>query len=337
VRTALICLTAAALVTFSCSEAAAASARPLPRITFVTPRVSQYGILTVRASVTPKTARCSLRLIGPRAQRVSLPARRGRAGTLQWSYRLKRDAATGGWLARVSCAGTSVSHVFLVEAAAVPNAKVVVINSGFTQSNYATGGPFISYGAVLHNDSSDVDALNVNVAVSFTGTAGSAVATQSTTLTGIPADASFYLGGLTSSNVSLTPAAIKVSIKVGSTQTHRLTLPAVSGLSLQTDSDGDGAISGTFSNPYQRSTPSTSQIYVIYLNAQGQIIGGASEFLGAAVSPGASVPFSFDSFSTTINDSFISPGNVATIDGSVDPCDGIPGLSCPAQIAAPTG
>ncbi len=222
----------------------------------------------------------------------------------------------------------------------VLKANVVAASDGFTQSNYSTSiSTLISYGVVLHNSTTNVDALNVAVAVSFTDTLGRSVATETTTLTGIPAGGTFYLGGLASSNVSLTVASMNVSVTVGSTQSHRLTLPPVSGLGVQTDDIGFGSVSGTFENPYTEAIPSTAQIYVVYLDAQGNVAGGASEFAGAAVNPGSSVAFGFDSLSTDINSSWIPASDVATIDGSVDPCGsggGPPllGPSCPAQVPA---
>jgi len=341
VKRGLGVLIVGALVAVSGSAASAAAVRPTVRITYATPKVSQRGLLTVRASVTPKTASCKLALHGPHARVVSLHAQRTRSGKLQWTYRVRDGQLAGNWLAHVSCGGRTASHAFVIESP-VLKANVVVANSGFTQSNYSDSQPFVSYGVVLSNTTTNVDALNVAVAVSFTDTLGGSVATQTTTLTGIPAGGTFYVGGFTSPNVSLTAASMNVSVHVGSTQSRRLTLPSVTGLSLTPDSDGFASgIDGTIQNPYTKPIPSLAQIYVVYLNAQGSVVGGASEFANASVNPGASVPFSFDSFSSDINSSWIPASDVATIDGSVDPC-GVPNStplldsSCPAQVPIPT-
>ncbi len=313
-------LIAATLVPFYGSVASAAI-RPSLRVAYVTPKVSQRGLLTVRASVAPKTTKCKLALHGPHARVISLRAEHNRSGKLQWTYRVPTGTVAGHWTARVSCGSpTAVSRGFVVEAP-VLKANVVVANSGFTQSNPSDySEPFISYGVVLNNEAAKVDALNVAVTVSFTDTLGRSVATQTTTLSGIPAGGTFYLGGLASSNIALTVASMNVSVSIGSTQSPHLQLPSVTGLSLQPDSDGFGSgIGGTIQNPSTTAIPSTAEIYVVYLNAQGNVIGGDSEFSGAAVSPGSSVPFTFSDFSTDINTDFISPSDVATIDGSIDP------------------
>jgi hypothetical protein len=307
------------------------------RITYATPKVSQRGVLTVRASVEPKTTRCTLTLHGPNAHVINLHAKRSRSGRLQWRYRVGAAAAPGHWTARVFCGSrTKADRAFVVESP-VLNANVAVVSDGFTQSNYSIGaGTFISYGAVLHDSTSNVDALNVAVTASFTDTLGRSVDSETTTLTGIPAGSTFYLGGLASSNVSLTVASMNVSVTVGSTQAHRLALPPVSGVGVQTDDLGDESVSGTFDNPYAKAIPSTAQIYVVYFNAERAVIGGASEDSGASVEPGGSVAFGFPWFSTDINDSFVPPSDVATIDGSVDPCGGILDTTCPAQVTVLT-
>ncbi|HEY1762735.1 MAG TPA: hypothetical protein VGG17_09100 [Acidimicrobiales bacterium] len=215
-----------------------------------------------------------------------------------------------------------------------PAAQVVVAASGFTQSNYSSGSEtFISYGVVLQNKS-NVDALGLTVNVSFVDTLGRSVTTDQTTLIGIPAGTAFYVGGLASSNVSLTVASMNVTVAASSSQPHRLELPPVSGVSTQSDGLGDESVSGTFSDPYQTPVPSTADIYVVYLGPQGNVVGGASEFAGAAVQPGQSVAFGFSDDSSTINPSFLQSSAVSTVKASVNPC--VSAYSCPAQVPAPS-
>ncbi len=113
------------------------------------------------------------------------------------------------------------------------------------------------------------------VTVAFVDTLGRSVTSDETTVTGIPVESNFYLGGLASSNVSLTVASMNVTISVTSSQAHRPVLPPVSGMSLQTDSFSDGSVSGTFTNPYQAPIPSDANIYVVYVGPQGNVVGGA--------------------------------------------------------------
>ena len=122
---------------------------------------------------------------------VRLRARRNRSGRLHWTHRVPNGTLAGNWSTRVSCESRlRASRTFVVEAP-VLKANVVVANSGFTQSNYSDSEPFISYGVALNNKTTNVDALSVVVAVSFTDTLGRSVSTQTTTLTGIPAGGTF--------------------------------------------------------------------------------------------------------------------------------------------------
>jgi hypothetical protein len=215
-----------------------------------------------------------------------------------------------------------------------PVAEVVVAANGFTQSNYSSSSQtFISYGVILQNKSANVDALGVAATVTFVDTLGRSVTSNVTTLTGIPAGSKFYFGGLASSNVSLTVASMSVTISVASSQTHRLVLPPVSGLSLQSpDSFGDVGVNGTFTNPYLAPIPSYANIYVVYMGSQGNVVGGQSETAGAAVQPGQSVSFGFDGIYSDINTYFVQPSSVSTVQSSVDPC--VSFSSCPAQVPA---
>jgi hypothetical protein len=172
----------------------------------------------------------------------------------------------------------------------------------------------------------------VTVTVAFVDTLGRSVTSDETTVTGIPAGSDFYLGGLASSNVSLTVASMSVTVSVASSQAHRLVLPPVSGMNLQIDSFGNESVSGTFTNPYQSPISSDANIYVVYFGSQGNVVGGESETAGAAVQPGESVAFGFDGFSSDINTSFVQPSSVSTVQSSVDPCNGF--SSCPAQAPA---
>lgn len=321
--------------------ASAAPVRPQARITYATPKVSPRGIITIRAIVRPRGTRCTLTLAGPYSRIIHLSGKRRSSGPLQWRYRLPGSVRVGRWAARLSCgngllAGRATRSFSVGEK--VLKANVAVTSDGFTQSNYGTGSPtFISYGAALHNTTAHVDALNLTVTASFTDTLGRSVASDITTLIGIPAAGTFYIGGLASSNISLTVASMNVTVKIGATQPHRLTLPPVSGLSVQTDSTtGDTAVSGTLQNPYGKPISSLAQIYVVYVSPEGAVVGGASEFANAAVNPGSAVAFGFSALSSDINSAFIPASSVATVQGSMDPCGGIPGPSCPAQISAQT-
>ena len=313
--------------------ATAAATQDRVRIALLTPTVSPGGILTLRATNAQHTSNCVASLHGPSATVLRLSTHRSTTGKFEWQYRMPTGVPVGKWSAVVSCGSSGHASKDFSLMSPTPAAQVVVATNGFTQSNFTSGSETaISYGVVLQNKSGNVDALGISVTVSFVDTLGRSVTSNETTVTGIPADGNFYLGGLAASNVSLTVAGMNVTVSVASSQAHRLVLPSVSGMSLQSDGFGDESVSGTFTNPYQAPIPSDANIYVVYIGPQGNVVGGASETAGAAVEPGHSVAFGFSDLSSWISTFFVQSSSVSSVQSSVDPC--VSFSSCPAQVPA---
>lgn len=209
-------------------------------------------------------------------------------------------------------------------------AEVRVFASGFTQDTSGASS-VISYGIILENTSPHVAALHIQVAIALVDAQGRSVASATTAITGIPAGGRFYVGGMAAPNVSLTVAKLDASVTVGSATTRRPVLPSVSNLSLAAYSvapgipvPGYGNIGGDITNPYSVPLASDATIYVVYLNPQGQVVGGASEEAGAQVQPGATVAFSQPD---------VEIGKATTLEASVDPCVAF-GFSMPGNCPA---
>ena len=164
---------------------------------------------------------------------------------------------------------------------------VSVVKSGFTQS----AGNLISYGLILRNNNSSLTALDVKVTTTFLDSLGRSVGTDDQTITGIPPTGNFNIGGSIAPNVSLTVAKLRVAVKVGGSTAEQLILPLATNVTATTRDFSDSVI-GNLRNPYSRLLPSDATIYIVYLNTQGQIVGGDNESTGAAVNPGATVAFS---------------------------------------------
>lgn len=192
---------------------------------------------------------------------------------------------------------------------------VSVMKSGFTQ-NTNDVGDLISYGLILRNSNSSLSALDVKVTTTFLDSLGRSVGTDNQTITGIPPAGTFNVGGSIAPNISLTVARLRVSVKVGGSTAGPLALPIVTNVIAKTGDSIFSSVAGSLRNPYTRLLPSDATIYIVYLNAQGQIVGGDNEPTGAAVSPGATVAFSDTLLSTSINPTTI-------VRASVDP-DGFP-------------
>ena len=176
-------LAAAALIA---AGAALASSRGSVRITFTTPQVIQGGTLAVRATVSPSTALCTLRL---QSSSGATSTRQGHtsAGRVQWLVAIARSATLGHWRVFVSCRGACrASSSFQVGAKLTP-AQVEVAKSGFTQTSSAVGASGIYYGLVLTNTSSQSDARDIDVKIAFTDSLGRSIISDEQHVSLIPA------------------------------------------------------------------------------------------------------------------------------------------------------
>lgn len=195
------------------------------------------------------------------------------------------------------------------------SAQVSALASGFTQTGGKAGNS-ISYGVVLQNRSTTLTAVAVKVSETFLDSHGRSVATDSQTLTGIPAGSRFYVGGGTVSNVSLQVSKFEVAVKVsGSIATSQLLIPPATDVAFVKD-DFLTKVVGSLRNPYKVQLPSDATIFLVYTNSAGRIVGGDSEPTGATIQPGATVSFSDNLIS-------IRPSVGTTVEASVDP-DGYP-------------
>ena len=206
----------------------------------------------------------------------------------------------------------------LAPTSTTPNSSVVimkqktvsVVKSGFTQST----GDIISYGLILRNESASLTALDISVTTTFLDSLGRSIGSDGETITGVPPEGVFNVGGSISPNISLTVSRLQVSLKIGGLTTEQLILPSAT--NVKATPGYLGSVIGSLHNPYNKLLPSNATIYIVYLNAKGQIVGGDNETAGAAVTPDATVTFSDTLLSMTVN-------KATVVRASVDP-DGFP-------------
>ena len=290
----------------------AAQAAPGVRITYVTPSVSPGGTLTIKA-VAPAHARCSAVLLpAGLGAPVRLSARVFAAGRGSWAFRVPSGARNGLWQVLVTCTkGGSASARFRVGAAPVAPAQIAVIKSGFSTETFGSS-TFLHCGVQLHNTSTVSDARKLTITVTFVDTQGRSLKSDEIDLSAIPAGQTFYASCLTIANVTLSVASVQVNVKVGSSVAAKKTqLPVVSGVQLTADAfGGTQTLTGSLTNSYSQAMPEDAEIYAVYFDSSGNIVGGDSKSAGASVQPGATVSFSFP---------FLAPV-IASAQVSVDPC-----------------
>ncbi|HUX05504.1 MAG TPA: FxLYD domain-containing protein [Acidimicrobiales bacterium] len=298
--------------------AAQVSAAPRVAITYLTPILSPGGVLTIKAQ-TPAGARCDVTLESLKARAPqTLGFHRVATGHTMWRYRIPAMASSDGlWQVRVACSPRgSVARFVRVGPPSVAPAQISVGKTGFVVQTYSFDTTsFIECGVELTNTSAS-DARNLTVTVTFVDTQGRSVATTQTDLALIPAGQTFWMSCLKSSAVSISPASMQVQVQVGQNTTHTGRLPVVSNLTLTPNSAGlvsSQTLVGTLTNTYATPLSPDAEIYAVYLDATGTVIGSDMEWTGASVEPGASVNFSFSN---------LSP-NVASAEVSVDPCGGV--------------
>ncbi len=215
------------------------------------------------------------------------------------------------------CATFSVSR-------ATP-ARVAIVARGFSQKMIGSATD-ISFGVELRNESLVMDAFGISITANFVDKYSRSVATESHSLTVIPAGKVFYYGGYIQSNVSLTVATMHLEVKTTATQPKGLVLPSVSDVRV-TSGGLEPGVKGQLTNPYRKSLPSDASIYAVFLNASGKIVGGGQVFAEAQVEPGATVSFGFSEY---------PPPEIASAEMSVDPCDwvsaSVEGQECPLRL-----
>lgn len=249
----------------------------------------------------------------------SLGATSARIGSLKVYGRL--DAVNGkeAWTCigagkgrfEVSAASKSLSLAVVMNAVGsaklapqLPPARVAVARSGYQDES-----GLLTFEVELHNVST-VDAIGVTVNATFVDNLGRSLATASVNLTGVPAGGIVYAVGSTASNVTLNPASVQTAVSVERTQPKSLVLPPVGSVNVQAGSFAV-TVTGSLTDPYAKALPTDASIYAVYLDGQGDIIGGDDEDAGAAVEPHANVGFSFD----------FAPSGTSSALVSVNPCD----------------
>ncbi|MHB8641990.1 MAG: hypothetical protein ACYDA3_03765 [Gaiellaceae bacterium] len=275
----------------------------------MTPTVVAGGVLVVDAAVSNVGVSCRLRIMASGAQHNGGIASAA-AGRATWSYRVRGDAPTGVWQARVGCDHDWSSLRSFVVVAPV---QIDVSQRGFTVTTDQLGGTDLEYGLALTNPSERSDAIGVAVTVNFLDAAGQMVASDSNIVTGIPAGKTFYLGDFRSTDQTLLVASIDVVVRVHAWQPRRLVLPPVTNLTVTPPADqySGVTVTGAISNPYRDSLTGGATIYAVYLDSAGKIIGGDYQTTDKTTPSGALLPFTFGGV--------FDP--VASAQISVDPCN----------------
>jgi hypothetical protein len=260
------------------------------RFSFVPARALQGGEVAVRVSVRPRTARCSLvvRYKGGGTQ-PGLGAVRATNGTAEWRWTVPTTTQAG--LARVtaSCAGAGrASTKVLVVGQLIP-VKVEVVKRGFSIRPLPYSGTSVSYGLILHNDSTNQDALNVNVLVNFVMADNKLLGSESSNVALIPAGSDYAYGDELTFPGGAPIDRLEVVVQVGSHAFRSALPPATANLRVLPDPYDPGwvgSVEGELINDQPALDLWNARLSTVVFDAAGNILGGGTGYAFQALPPG---------------------------------------------------
>jgi hypothetical protein len=279
-----LCLAAA------CVAGSATARASSLRFSFLPARALQGGDVAVRVAVRPRSARCSLvvRYQGGGVQ-SGLAAVRAKNGVAEWRWTVPLDTQAG--LARVtaSCGGAGrITGKVLVVGQLIP-VKVDVVKRGFSIRPLPYSGTSVSYGLILHNESKNQDAMNVNVLVNFVMADNKLLGSESTSITQISAGADYALGDELTFPGAAPIDRLEVVVQVGSHALQGTLPPATANLRVLPDPYDPGwvgSVEGELINDKPNLSLWNARLSAVVFDAAGNILGGGSGYAFQALPPG---------------------------------------------------
>jgi len=260
--------------------------------TFVPKHVVQGEDARVSVRVNPTGSRCTLNVkyLGGTPQGGLAPAVATR-GRVTWTWHVPADVQAGPANATVRCtrAGKTSRRLVIVGRRVEP--RISVDRSGYSIRPQAGGGSRLSYGLILHNESTK-DATNVRVQVNFVMADNHLLGTDTQRIAGISASSDFAFGNSVSFPGSAPIVRLEVVVTVGAYEQHSLhdgTLANIHLLPQRFDPAWLGSIEGELQNTDPVMTLQSSQLYAVVLDSSGNIIGGSNGYAFQSMQPGVRV------------------------------------------------
>jgi hypothetical protein len=253
--------------------------------------VVQGKTAVVSVSVHPAGARCTLavRYQGGTTQPGLKPAAamRGRAG---WTWQVPADVQAGPAVATVRCAGAGSRSHQLVIVGRLVEPKITVLKQGYSTRPNLTTGTRLSYGLVLHNDSTSKDATNVSVQVNFVMGDNNLLGTDTERVSVIPAGADYALGHQITFPQAAPIVRLEVVIQVDTYTAPATRNPTLANMHLEPqvfDPTWLGTIEGELQNTDPAWTLQSATLSAVVFDGAGNVIGGGSGFAFNPLPPGA--------------------------------------------------
>jgi hypothetical protein len=282
----------AGVVVFAVVGAGSASAHATGiGFTSIPRHVVQGKDANVSVSVRPAGARCTLgvRYQGGATQPGlrAVAAARGHAG---WTWQVPADVQAGPAVATVRCAGAGSRSHQLVIVGRLVEPKITVLKQGFSIRPNPTTGTRLSYGLVLHNDSTSKDASGVNVQVNFVMGDNNLLGTDTQRISVIPAGGDFAVGHQISFPQAAPIVRLEVVIQVDTYVAPSTRNPTLANMHLEPqlfDQNWLGTVEGELQNTDPAQTLQFAVFSAVIFDSAGNIIGGGSGMAFSPLPPGA--------------------------------------------------
>jgi hypothetical protein len=257
--------------------------------TFVPQHVVQGEDARVSVRVSPTGSRCTLNVkyLGGTPQ-GGLAAAVATHGRVTWTWHVPADVQAGPANATVRCARAGKTSRRLVIVGRRVEPRITVDRSGYSIRPQAGGGSRLSYGLILHNESTK-DATNVRLQVNFVMADNHLLGTDTQRVGGIAASSDFAFGNRVSFPGSAPIVRLEVVVTVGAYQQHSLhdgTLANIHLLAQRFDPAWLGSIEGEIQNTDPTQTLQSTQLYAVVLDSGGNIIGGSNGYAFQSMQPG---------------------------------------------------
>jgi hypothetical protein len=167
--------------------------------------------------------------------------------------------------------------------------KITVLKQGFSTRANAVQGTRLSYGVILHNDSTTKDALEVTVQTNFVMADNNLLGTDTQRVGGIAAGSDFALGRMVNFPGSAPIARLEIVVQVRKYQPRSLHQPTLANLHFMpqiTDEQWLGSIEGEIQNTDPALMLRSATLSAVIFDANNNVLGGGSGFSTQSLPPG---------------------------------------------------
>jgi hypothetical protein len=286
--TALLAATALALT--------AATASAAPKVANgISPSLVHQGQKTTLTAKVGARKSCGASLQYSDGKVTKLAPKPARNGRVSFVVTIPTDAAVGQGRWSVSCKSviTAIGSFVVVQTKSTTSdaaPKVVVAKQGFSQKpdSYGTGS-HLSYGLILHNDSSTEDADNVYVIVNMVTADGVLIGSVSKTIPLVQAGSDYAYGDSFGLRTQVAAVSLEITVRVGAHEPKKTrTAPDFANVRIVAGQFAPGfvgEVDGEIVNDNSPLTLTSAGISVVVLDATGTPVGGGSGYSGAALPP----------------------------------------------------